>query len=223
MIDDHDEALRAALMALPDPAAHVDEETWVRLASAEMPEGEREAVLDHVVRCEECTRIYRGLRMLAAEARPFDSSVPAFEPVPQPVTRWRWRAAGALGAVAAAVVFLLLRPPTSPNAVAPAQLGTSDLRSAGVSAPVPLRPLGQVAERPGSFHWRPLPDARAYRVRLLDAQGEVVWTSPEVVEPSAELPPAVPLRRGRHYWQVLAHPASGGEPIASTVADFELR
>ena len=67
-----------------------------------------------------------------------------------------------------------------------------------------------------------MPEARAYRVRLLDAQGEVVWTSPEVVEPSAELPAAVPLAGGRHYWQVLALPASGGEPIASPVVDFEL-
>lgn len=222
MIDDHDEALRAALLARPDPSEHADEETWVRLAAAEMPEGEREALLDHVVRCEECTRIYRGLRMLAAEARSFDASVPALEPAPQPVIRPRWLAAGALGAVAAAVVFLLVRPAISPNAVAPAHLPSSDLRSAGVSAPVPLGPLGQLAHRPGAFSWRPMPEARTYRVRLLDAQGEVVWTSPEVAEPSAELPAAVPLARGRHYWQVLAHPASGGEPIASPVADFEL-
>jgi hypothetical protein len=222
MIDDHDEALRAALTARPDPAEHPDEETWVRLASAEIPEGERQALLDHVVRCGECARIYQGLRMLATEARSFDATVPAFEPPPRVVTEPRWLAAGALGAVAAAVVFLLVRPPISPDAVAPAHLPSSDLRSDGVSAPVPLRPLGQLAHRPGTFDWRPMPEARAYNVRLLDAQGEVVWTSPEVVEPSTELPAAVPLARGRHYWQVLAHPASGGEPIASKVVDFEL-
>lgn len=222
MIDDHDEALRAALTARPDPASHPEEEAWVRLASAEMPEGERQALLDHVVRCEECTRIYRGLRMLATEARSFDATVPAFEPAPRLVTEPRWLAAGALGALAAAVVFLLVRPPASPDATVPVPLPTSDLRSAGGSAPVPLQPLGSLAHRPGAFAWRPMPEARAYRVRLLDAQGEVVWTSPEVVEPSAELPATVPLARGRHYWQVLAHPASGGEPIASAVADFEL-
>ena len=37
----------------------------------------------------------------------------------------------------------------------------------------------------------------------------------------AELPAGVPLPSGRHDWQVLAHPASGGEPIASKVVDFE--
>jgi len=223
MIDDHDQALRTAFMARPDPAEHPDEQAWVQLASAEMPAGEREAALDHVVRCEECTRIYRGLRMLATEARLFDSGVPAFEPGARPVTPSRWLAGGALGVLAAAVVFVLVRPPTSPLAVAPAPMANSDVRSAGASAPVPLRPLGQVADRPGSFHWRPVPEARAYRVVLLDAQGEVVWTSPEVVEPSAELPTAVPLASGRHYWQVLAHSGSGSEPIASPLVAFELR
>ena len=221
MIDEHDQALRSAFTSLPDPQDHPDEVAWVRLASAEMPASEREALLDHVVRCEECTRTYRGLRMLAADARAFDPSVPAFGPVPQPASRPRWLAVGAL-AVAATVAFLLVRPPTSPM-VAPAPVATSDVRSVGVSAPVPLRPLGQVADRPGSFHWRPVPDARAYRVRLLDAQGDVVWTSAEVGQPSVELPAEVPLAPGRHYWQVTAQPASGGEPIASPLVDFELR
>src|SRR5688500_9829375 len=202
MLDDHDPALRAAFAARPDPAEHPDEEAWVRLAAAEMPEGEREALIDHVVRCETCTRIYQGLKMLAAEASSFDPAVPAFERVQAPVNRPRWLGAGVLGAVAAAVVFLLVRPPTSPVAVPPAPVGTSDLRSARASAPVPLRPVGQVAARPGAFHWKSVPEARAYRVRLLDGEGEIVWTSPEVVETSVELPIAVPLAPGRHYWQV---------------------
>jgi hypothetical protein len=222
MIDDDDQLLRSAFRARPDPADHPDEAAWVRLASGEMPAGEREALLDHVVRCGDCTRTYRGLKMLAAEARPFDPSVPAFEPAPQVTTRPRWLAAGALGAIAAAVVFLLIRPPTSPIAVAPSPIATSDVRSLGVSTPMPLLPLGKVAARPDTFSWRPVPDARAYRVRLLDARGDVVWTSPEVVEPSLALPAAVPLAPGRHYWQVIAQPGSGREPIASPVVDFEL-
>ena len=55
---------------------HPDEGDWEELAVGELPEARRQALVDHVARCADCTELYRGVRQLVKEAAAFDAGVP---------------------------------------------------------------------------------------------------------------------------------------------------
>lgn len=209
--------LYAARDAHPGP--HPGEDDWVRLASGAMDEGARAAAVDHVIRCAECAAVYRGLVDLEEGARAFDASVPRALGASRlglgQTARWgTWAAVAA----AAAVAFTVLQPRRSATPD-----GTSDrtaavpglaLRSAA-TRPVPVEPMGAVARWPERLRWSAAEGAHAYRVRILDADGEIVWTSPLVASTETAWPAEVAPRPGRMHWQVIALPASGREADAA--------
>jgi hypothetical protein len=215
MTEPHDRLLAAAYARQPAPeSGHPDEEAWVRLAAHELPPAETQALADHLARCVECTRIYRALAHLEEGARTFDPAVPA-----RPRSAGRWNVLALAGGVAAAAVvaWVVVRPLPPPVIPPP----TQELRG-GSAAPVPMRPLGTQTTRPAVFEWKPTEGARAYRVRLLDAKGDMIWSSGEVKGTTVALPADVALRPGRHYWQVVAVLADGGGISASPMADFDV-
>jgi hypothetical protein len=215
MSEPHDRLLAAAYARQPDPSSgHPDEEAWVRLAAHELPSSEAQALADHLGRCAGCTRIYRALAGLEEEARAFDPGVPSRLRM---AGRWNVFGLGGGLAAAAALAWVLLRP--LPPTASPPPL--AEVRG-GSAVAVPVQPIGPLTSRPAIFEWRPTSSARAYRVQVLDAQGDTIWSSPEVTSTTVALPEHVALRPGRHYWQVLAIPADGGEFVASGMADFEL-
>src|SRR5262245_24976172 len=111
-----EERLRMLYTASAAPAGgHLLEEDWERLACQEMSDAERVTALDHVTRCAECARIFKGLDALAEGARTFDPAVPA--PKGRLLAFPRWQLAAGLAA-AAAFAALLLRPAAGPLAPA---------------------------------------------------------------------------------------------------------
>lgn len=196
----------------PHPGPHPTEDDWVRLAGSAMDEAERVAAVDHVIRCSDCARVYRGLVDLEDGARAFDASLPrglgaATLRLGQ-TARWgTWAAIAA----AAAVVFAIAEPRRAP---APSAATGLELRG-GSPRPELAEPLGAVARWPERLRWTAAGSARAYRVRILDAEGELVWTSPLVTATEISWPAEVAARPGRLYWQVIALPPGGREADAA--------
>jgi hypothetical protein len=216
MTEAHDRLVASAYARHAGPASgHPDEEAWVRLAAHELPPDETQALADHLARCSDCGQIYRALADLQQGARAFDPAVPA---QPHTTARPNVLAWGGGLAAAAVVAWVMVRPLPPPVSPPPA---STEVRG-GAEAAVPVRPVGALTARPAVFEWRPAADARAYRVQLLDAQGENIWSSAEVTATTVTLPADLVLRPGRHYWQVLAVPAGGGQISASPMADFDV-
>src|SRR5439155_26699349 len=78
--------------------AHLDPVTWERLAMRELPDGERQAALDHLLQCARCTAIYRSVLTLEESARS-----QGLGPAPSPMRRWR--PIGLAAALAASAAF----------------------------------------------------------------------------------------------------------------------
>ena len=142
---DSEERLRGlyTASAVP-PGGHLLEEDWERLACGEMPAADRERSLDHVTRCAECARIYRGLDALAEGARSFDPGVPAA--LSRTLAFPRGLLLGGL-ATAAALAAMLLWPATGPRG--PATPPGDAFRGAAESLdPSPQTPRGRVQGLP---------------------------------------------------------------------------
>lgn len=201
---------------------HLAEDDWLALASGERPASGRESAIDHVVRCAMCAHVYRGLSELEEGARRFDRRAPqAMGPAPLDAlgsTRWGWWA----GLAAAATLVWAIGQPRPALAPAPEPNG-SDLRGPAQSRPVLLEPVGMVTRWPIRLRWDPVAQARGYRVKILDGQGDLLWASPVTVDTALPWPAQVTPRVGRIYWQVTAYPQGGREAdaIDSPLVRFE--
>jgi hypothetical protein len=95
---------------------HVSDATWERIASGEIDPAGRDAAFDHVVQCEACSRVWRGLLDLKSEAE-------AQGLVAAPAASSWFRSPLAALAVAASVILvaglIVLRPSQTPVAPAP--------------------------------------------------------------------------------------------------------
>ncbi len=144
-----------------------------------------------------------------------DSAAPAAK---RRVSRQRWLGLAAAAVLALVVGFGIVAPRQADRLDAPPTAG-STLRSATVRA---IAPEGTVARRPGGFEWSAVANASAYRVRLLDVRGDVLFEttvpgtraalSPEA---AAALSPRVTYR-----WRVEAMDAEGGRLAASPAVEF---
>ena len=209
-----------ALLAERPATAHPDEDAWERLACDEVEPTERQAILDHAIRCAACERIYRGLTLLRADASAFDPQAP--RPATEPA-RWSWRHTTASGLAAlAATLLLAVWRPALPPAVTP---DPETVRGAPTGAPgalVALAPMGRLSEPPREFHWHAVSGRVRYRVQLLSGEGQPLWTSDETDEASLARPSTLRLGPGGYYWQVLARPLDGGDPVACPMVRFEI-
>jgi hypothetical protein len=114
-----DRALRDAYRSsMPGSGGgHVDAAAWERIASGEIDPADRDAAFDHVVQCEACSLVWRGLLDLKSEAEA-NGLMPG-----APATSSWFRSPVAALAVAASVIvvsgLIVLRQPPAPVAPAP--------------------------------------------------------------------------------------------------------
>jgi hypothetical protein len=211
-----------ALRALEPAAEHLGEDDWLALASGGSPTVGREHAIEHVVRCATCAHIYRALSELEEGARRFDRRAPqAMGPAPLDAlasTRWAWWG----GLAAAATLVWAIAQPRPALAPAPEPQG-GDLRGPAQARPVLLEPVGTVARWPERMRWDPVAQARGYRVKILDSQGDLLWTSQVVVETTLAWPDEVTPQPGRVYWQVTAFLQGGtdADGVDSVLVRFD--
>ena len=204
----------------PDPA-HLEETTWERLACDELDTPERDAALEHITSCNECSRVYRALTALRDGAAAFDPSVPAGRVLERPRRPVRfWAYGGAAAALAAGLVLVLAFPPPWIGQPAVTQR-VSSIRGDD-RAPVTLQPRGVVMDGPRQFRWESVTGADAYRVRVFSASGTVIWSSALIPTTAIDAPADLGLDAGAYFWDVSAH--KGGEPVGqSALTRFEVR
>jgi hypothetical protein len=203
---------------------HLSEDRWERLACDELSPQERETVLDHILSCPQCSEIHRALGVLRAGATSFDPGAPepAGSTVPRTLLpRNLWGGVGLLAA-AAAVTLAVVLPTFNPDAP---DTGQQVLRSAGESASAtPVSPVDDEvawqAEAGIVLRWT-LDAAAPAMVEILDADGELVWSSPETTETEITWSPELPPEPGLYYWLVMVTSA-GDEKVRSDLVTFEL-
>ncbi len=201
-----DTRLRRIWAALPEGGAHVDEATWERFAVGELDRAERDRLVEHVVACASCTRVYRAVTELATEARSIDPSLPSWSPAvaaeSAPRRRTWWAVGAGAAAVATLVVALALRPEPGPE------------RLRGTATPVIELVAAPSATR---VAWRPVTGAESYRVRIFTDDGRVAHTL-TVPATEASWPEGAP---GKYHLTIEA--LRGGEVLArSRLATFTM-
>jgi hypothetical protein len=206
----YQEALRG------DDAEHLAEEQWERLACDEMEPGERDEALDHILACSLCSDTYRAIQVVRAEAAAFDETAPAAASVEGTVRRFPWRGVGLL-AMAATVLLAVVLPLRRSQEPGDEGAGVV-VRSAGEgSAAAPVAPVGKLAWVSGEdvlLQWTTDEPELTVTVEILDADGELVWTSPEATANEVRWPAAEIPGPGRYYWRVLTFDETGSEAAA---------
>ncbi len=186
---------------------HLSEDQWERLACDEMAPDERESVFDHIVECPLCSDTYRAVEILRTEATAFDEAAP--EPVivhrNATVRRFPFRTLGLLAMAATVVLAVVLpmhflREPVIDGA-------TMVVRSVGdEAAVVPVSPVGTVVWSRGDdilMEWTVVEGPVPAFVEILDADGELIWTGPEVGSTEVKWPGGEIPGPGRFYWRVI--------------------
>jgi hypothetical protein len=108
-------------------------------------------------------------------------------------TFWRapWFSPAALAAAAVLVVVAIgLQTRISPPALRPPSAEPEVLRS---NAIIVTAPSGDVAQPPAEIRWQPSPGASRYKVRLLEVDGQEIWSA-ETAESMVQIPAAIRAR-----------------------------
>ena len=207
-------------------AVHLSEDRWERLACDEMTPEEREAALDHILACPRCSDTHRALQILQSEAVAFDPGAPVRKENQSQRSSSRKGLWGGLSflALAAAVMMAVVLPTFNPKQP-DMDTGTPVLRSAGAPLPAtPVAPVDQVIEWRSRHElllkWTLDPSSHVV-IEILDADGELIWTSPETAATEIQWPDDLGVNPGRYYWRVvIVEPAIGR--ISSDLVSFEL-
>lgn len=223
-----------------------DEQELAAYVNQQLIGAERERVESHLAKCDSClqqvgflVRRAQGAAAapvpawLLARAKAIDSAGQKSSPV-----RWQW--AGAAAAMAMVVISVALwpgrraiRPDEPPFPIATAQQrpapGLSGNPNAEASvrgrSPDASRPL-VLSPRPGAtiyasdftIRWEPISNAVAYEVRVVTADGSLVWH--KRVREASVTPPARILRAGRKYFVWVRALLPDGDTQLSPAVNF---
>jgi hypothetical protein len=215
---DRDAGLRALYAAAQRGAgaAHPTEDALLGLLGESDAALDGDVLLDHVARCAECAAFLQHVGRCQECATVL--GLPRAGVPEDGGPRRRWAIWGGLAA-AGLVVGLWVGPfqsrvlaPTPPPDVVRGEAG---------EVPQPLAPSGRLASPPSELLWRAVRGARSYQLRILDAQGEILWSSAEVRRPALAWPSELRLGPGAYSWQVVAL-LTDGDRIASPTESFEI-
>lgn len=189
-------SLLRATAPRPGPAGLdcLDEETLAAAIDGALDPVRRAAVTAHLSTCARCRSAVAGVSRLMTD----DAVAAEAAAVDRPRPRRRWHVP--LGLAAAAALVLLLVWPRAVND--DGSVHRDPTITAG-SAPIPLAPIGTVADG-RRLQWRAVAGADRYRLTLFDAQGRVLYES-QFADTAVTLPDSVALIPGQaHLWKVEA-------------------
>ena len=192
-LDPAQRALRAqARTGGPTPEC-LDDDTVAALAEGTLDVAAREAVLPHLAGCSHCRSAVASVARALADL----SVAREVRGVEGGGRRRFYRIA--LPLAAAATLLLVLVLPRQANDGGPPHRDPPTV----ASAPVPISPVGVVAEA-SPLVWTAVAGADRYRVTLSDALGVVLYES-QLTDTVAALPDSIVLVSGRSYvWIVEA-------------------
>lgn len=171
---------------------HLDEAAWERLAANEVSALERDRYFDHVTACDDCTRVWRGILALKAEAEALGLIEPtAVQPL--------WRRHLAPLAMAAALVLVV-------GAVLVVRQPVTQVDTVRSGAQLPVINGLMMAYSPAyvpTFVWPPVMLATQYRVEVFSEDGRPIW-SREQAAPPMPWPSDVATAKGAYRWRVEA-------------------
>lgn len=189
----------------------VDDDTIAALAAGggALDPQVRASVVAHVAACPHCRAAVASVARALA-----DPSVAREVAVAEGRRRRFYRIA--LPVAAAAVLLLLLVSPTADNR-GPLHRGPT---ITATTAPVPLSPVGAVAEA-ATVRWGGVAGADRYRMTLFEASGRVVYET-LTADTAVTLPDSILLAPGRPYlWKVEAR-TGFDRWTASDLAEFSI-
>lgn len=159
---------------------------------------ERDEVETHLAGCAECRPEVVAVAKLAGKSRK---------------TRWVWY--GAPVAAAAVLALLVVNPFRSSND------GPILRQEQGATALETALPRDGAQVHPDSivFHWRSAGESAHYQITLMDADGDVTWTSP-VSDTSIALPSEQRLGSGQVYFWYVDALLPDGRSIATEVQEL---
>jgi len=209
----HDRTLQEAYqawMAKPNPSAHLDEAAWERLATNELAEAERDALLGHVFACAECSEVWKGVLALNRDAED-EGLIERQDRAPRSLWRSRFMPLALAATVVLAVggVLMIRQPAPTETARGTATLAAVDgLMMAYSTQNIPM------------FVWTPVPEATGYRIELFTEDGRPYWSA-EVTAPPTPWPAELPRVKGAYRWRVEAI-GSGGPVARSRLMPLEI-
>jgi hypothetical protein len=86
---------------------------------------------------------------------------------------------------------------------------------------MPHQPAGQVSSV-AQLQWFGIPGADRYRVRLFDAEGELLWEA-QGTDTALALPDSLHLTAGRRYYWTVAGRTGVGHWVESPLTAFAIR
>jgi hypothetical protein len=203
------QAYRALMLERPG-AGHLDDATWDRLAANEIDQAARDQAFDHIVSCDRCSMIWKGVLALTADAEA-QGLIPR-----EGQARPFWRSPIVTLAVAATLVvaiggvFLMRAPAPAPDTV----------RSSGTLAPIDGLMMAYDPNGVPTLVWPPVAAATSYRVEMFSEDGRPIWSA-DVPAPPTRWPGDVARAKGAYRWRVEA--MTGEQSIArSRLTPMEL-
>ena len=167
-----------------------------------MSEADREQFENHLAECEDCRRAVIEARSLMKQVRP------------------TWRMNTVVGVLAAALIFVVVDLKVQHRNDLAAPASTRAVQPVG-SAITPYGPIGEVARAGLRFVWSPLANAISYRLSLVDANSQPVWST-AAADTSIALPPSVSLRVGENYFWSVDALASDGATRSTGLHEFHV-
>ena len=187
----------------------LDEMTVANVVEHGVDVVERTEIIAHLAACAHCREQVAAVATLlrntavAAEIARIEMSTPV-----SAARRWRFAGAGALTAIAAAALFMVM-PSGERTGVTQPVVGDTDgatHREQSVTttaAPILIVPVGVLAAA-DTFRWTSVPNADRYRVTLFDKEGRWVWEA-EGPDTAMVKPATIAGNRGAVFlWKVEA-------------------
>ena len=177
-----------------DRGNHLDDAAWHRLGAGDAALSERELLFTHIMRCADCSAVWRGVSQLRhdAEAEGLIERQPAtrasiFRSIFMPA------AVAALLVLAAGTVIVMRRPAPGANVV----------RGTAAVSPVDGLMMAYAADGTPTLVWTPVAAASKYRVEIFSEDGQPIWTG-DVAGPPIRWPAEAPRAKGMYRWRVAA-------------------
>jgi len=193
---------RSAAMA---PSPHPEPDGLSELMGGAMPEPERLAMLEHVLRCPTCGPELDLIRAASAGARAAEHRMP----------QSRWMAFAAAALILVGIGALALR---GHRAAVPV-----DVMRGGHAAVAVIEPAsGTTVAAPARLAWHAVNGAQSYRVELLTARGDVIaaWST---LDTALVIPNSVRLRASESYDMWVRATFADRSEVSSPLVRFSVK